>query len=90
MACSDLVYGENGELKGVVAGEFGLNKDGSKGEGYEPGMELHGKYVFLSEGARGSLSKKLIAKYELDAKCDGFSGRRASWLLCRTCKPTAN
>ena len=70
MACSDLVYGENGELKGVVAGEFGLNKDGSKGEGYEPGMELHGKYVFLSEGARGSLSKKLIAKYELDAKCD--------------------
>jgi len=70
MACSDLVYGENGELKGVVAGEFGLNKDGSKGEAYEPGMELHGEYVFLSEGARGSLSKKLIANYELDAKCD--------------------
>ena len=70
MACSELVYGENGELKGVVAGEFGISHDGTKGEGYEPGMELHGKYVFLSEGARGSLSKQAIAKYELDADVD--------------------
>ncbi|MGR3466894.1 MAG: electron transfer flavoprotein-ubiquinone oxidoreductase, partial [Shimia sp.] len=36
----------------------------------EPGMELHGKYVFLGEGARGSLSKQVIAKYALDADCD--------------------
>jgi len=67
MACSELVYNEDGAVKGVVAGEFGISKDGSKGEGYEPGMELHGKYVFLSEGARGSLSKVVIAKYNLDA-----------------------
>ena len=67
MSCSELVYNEDGSVKGVVAGEFGISKDGSKGEGYEPGMELHGKYVFLSEGARGSLSKIAIAKYDLDA-----------------------
>jgi electron-transferring-flavoprotein dehydrogenase len=66
MACSELVYGENGEVKGVVAGEFGLNADGTPGDAYEPGMELHGKYVFLSEGVRGSLSKEVIATYELD------------------------
>jgi len=67
MSCSELVYGDKGEVKGVVAGEFGISKDGSKGDGYEPGMELHGKYVLLSEGARGSLSKMVIAKYALDA-----------------------
>ena len=70
MACSEIVYGENGEVKGVVAGEFGKNADGSHGDGYEPGMELHGKYVFFSEGVRGSLSKQVIAKYSLDADCD--------------------
>ncbi|MEL7152108.1 MAG: electron transfer flavoprotein-ubiquinone oxidoreductase [Pseudomonadota bacterium] len=70
MSCSELVYGENGEVKGVVAGVFGLEEDGSYGENTEPGMELHGKYVFLSEGVRGSLSKEVIAKYDLDADCD--------------------
>ncbi|WP_299778130.1 electron transfer flavoprotein-ubiquinone oxidoreductase [uncultured Roseobacter sp.] len=65
MSCSELVFDENGGVKGVVAGEFGKNPDGSKGDGYEPGMELHGKYVFLSEGVRGSLSKQVIAKYNL-------------------------
>ena len=70
MACSELIYNEDGSLKGVVAGEFGKAKDGTPGPGYEPGMELHGKYVFLSEGARGSLSKQVIAKYDLDKDCD--------------------
>jgi electron-transferring-flavoprotein dehydrogenase len=65
MSCSEIVYGENGDVKGVVAGEFGKNADGTPGPGYEPGMELHGKYVFLSEGVRGSLSKEVIAKYDL-------------------------
>ena len=67
MACSELVWGENGEVKGVVAGEFGLQPDGTPGPSYEPGMELHGKYVFLAEGVRGSLSKQVIAKYDLSA-----------------------
>jgi electron-transferring-flavoprotein dehydrogenase len=70
MACSDLVFGNDGEVKGVVAGEFGKNSDGSIGEAYEPGMELHGKYVLLSEGARGSLAKQVIAKFNLDSECD--------------------
>jgi electron-transferring-flavoprotein dehydrogenase len=65
MACSEIVYGDDGEVKGVVAGEFGKNADGTPGPGYEPGMELHGKYVFLGEGVRGSLAKEVIAKYDL-------------------------
>ena len=65
MACSELVYNEDGSLKGVVAGEFGFEKDGSKGPNYEPGMELHGKYVFLAEGARGSLSKVAMSAFNL-------------------------
>ena len=70
MACSELVYGDNGEVKGVVAGEFGKNPDGTEGPNYEPGMVLYGKYVFLSEGVRGSLSKQVIAKYDLQAGSD--------------------
>ncbi len=70
MACSELVFGDNGEVKGVVAGEFGLNPDGTPSDAYEPGMELHGKYVLLSEGVRGSLSKQVIAKYDLAANSD--------------------
>ncbi|MEP2642375.1 electron transfer flavoprotein-ubiquinone oxidoreductase [Roseobacter sp.] len=65
MSCSELVFDENGGIKGVVAGEFGKNPDGTQGGSYEPGMELHGKYVFLSEGVRGSLSKQVIEKYNL-------------------------
>ncbi len=64
MAASELVY-DGDRVKGVVAGEFGKNADGTPGDGYEPGMELHGKYVFLSEGVRGSLSKEVMAKYDL-------------------------
>ncbi|MBI6629566.1 electron transfer flavoprotein-ubiquinone oxidoreductase [Pontibaca salina] len=67
MACSELVFDDTGGVKGVVAGEFGKNADGMPGPNYEPGMELHGKYVFLGEGVRGSLSKQVIAKYDLDA-----------------------
>ncbi len=70
MACSELVFGDSGEVKGVVAGEFGKTADGTPGPSYEPGMELHGKYVFLSEGVRGSLSKQVIAKYDLGAGHD--------------------
>jgi electron-transferring-flavoprotein dehydrogenase len=66
MSCSELVYGDNGEVQGVVAGVFGLEADGSYGPNTEPGMVLNGKYVFLSEGARGSLSKEVISKYALD------------------------
>ena len=69
MSCSQLVY-EGDRIVGVIAGEFGLGEDGQPGPNYEPGMELRGKYVFLAEGVRGSLSKEVIAKYDLSAgKC---------------------
>ena len=64
-AASELVYGEAGEVRGVVAGEFGRNPDGTPGPSYEPGLNLLGKYVFLSEGVRGSLAKQVMAKYDL-------------------------
>jgi electron-transferring-flavoprotein dehydrogenase len=66
MAASAPVWGEDGRLAGVVAGEFGLNRDRTPGPGYEPGVELRGKYVFLAEGVRGSLSKEVIARFALD------------------------
>jgi electron-transferring-flavoprotein dehydrogenase len=66
MAASELVF-DGDRVKGVVAGEFGKNPDGTIGDAYEPGMELHGKYVFLSEGVRGSLSKQVMAKYNLSS-----------------------
>jgi electron-transferring-flavoprotein dehydrogenase len=70
MSCSELIFGDKGEIKGVVAGVFGLEADGSVGPNTEIGMELHGKYVFLSEGVRGSLSKEVIAKYDLAKESD--------------------
>jgi electron-transferring-flavoprotein dehydrogenase len=65
MSCSALVWGDAGEVAGVIAGEFGREPDGTAGPNYEPGMELRGKYVFLSEGVRGSLAKQVINKFNL-------------------------
>ena len=68
MACSNLVFGETGEVTGVIAGEFGRDKEGKETDAYEPGMEVLGKYVLLGEGVRGSLTKILIEKYKLDSQ----------------------
>ena len=65
MAASEAVFDAAGALKGVVAGVFGIGKDGKPGPDYQPGIELHGKYVFIGEGVRGSLAKQLRAKYSL-------------------------
>jgi len=65
MAASELVFGEKGEVVGVVAGVFGIGKDGEKKPDYQPGLELRGKYVFIGEGVRGSLAKQLMAKFNL-------------------------
>jgi electron-transferring-flavoprotein dehydrogenase len=59
-------------VKGVVVGVVGIGKDGQHKDSYEPGMELHGKYVFIAEGVRGSLAKQLEAKFDLRA------GKRAA------------
>jgi electron-transferring-flavoprotein dehydrogenase len=65
MAASELVFGEAGEVVGVVAGVFGIGKNGEKKPDYQPGLELRGKYVFIGEGVRGSLAKQLYAKFNL-------------------------
>ena len=70
MAASHLLYREDGSVRGVVVGEMGIGADGEHKASYEPGMELCGKYVLFAEGARGSLSKQLIEKFELEANCD--------------------
>ncbi len=66
-AASDMVWNDDGSLKGVVVGVVGIAKSGEHKPDYQPGMELHGKYVFIAEGVRGSLAKQLIAKFDLSA-----------------------
>lgn len=64
-ACSEVLYRDDGSVKGVVAGVMGIGKDGNPKPDFQPGMELHGKYVFIAEGVRGSLAKQIIARYGL-------------------------
>ena len=66
MAASDMVFNEDGSLKGVVAGVFGIDRTGVKGPDYQPGLELHAKYTFIAEGARGYLSQQLQARFHLN------------------------
>jgi electron-transferring-flavoprotein dehydrogenase len=65
MAVSDLVWNPDGSVRGVVAGVFGIGRDGKPGPDYQPGLELHAKYTFIAEGVRGSLAKVLQAKFNL-------------------------
>jgi electron-transferring-flavoprotein dehydrogenase len=64
-AASEVLYREDGSVRGVVAGVMGIARDGSHKPDYQPGMELVGKYVLIAEGVRGSLAKEVIAKYGL-------------------------
>jgi electron-transferring-flavoprotein dehydrogenase len=70
MAASQYLTRDDGSVRGVVVGEMGIGRDGAKKDSYEPGMELIGKYVLFAEGVRGSLSKQLIADFNLDADSD--------------------
>jgi len=65
MAASEVVYHDNGAMKGVVAGVFGIGKDGARKADYQLGLELHAKYTLIAEGARGSLAKQLQAGFGL-------------------------
>ena len=69
-AASEVLYNEEGAVRGVVAGVMGIAADGTHKPDYEPGMELLGKYVLFAEGARGSLTKTLMTKYDLEADSD--------------------
>ena len=69
-AAAEVLYNEDGSVKGVATGNMGIGKDGEPMESFQIGMELHGKYTIFAEGARGHLGKQLIAKFALDAGCD--------------------
>ncbi len=69
-AAAELLYDDNGALRGVATGDMGIGKDGQPKDTYMRGMELLGKYTLIGEGVRGSLAKQLIAKYALDKDCD--------------------
>ncbi len=64
-AATSLTYDDKGAVTGVITGDMGVERDGTHGPNYAPGMALMGKYVLIGEGARGSLAKQLIAKYNL-------------------------
>ena len=69
-AAAEVLYDEKGTVRGIATGDMGIAKDGTHKDSYTRGMELLGKYTLFAEGARGSLSKQLIAKYGLDAKSE--------------------
>jgi len=64
-AAAELLYHDDGGVKGIITGDMGVAKDGTPKAGYAPGMELHAKYTLIAEGARGSLAKQLRARYAL-------------------------
>lgn len=64
-AAAEVLYGERGEVVGVATGDMGLAKDGKHKDSFTRGMELRAKYTLFAEGARGSLSKQLINRFEL-------------------------
>ncbi|MGO4279763.1 electron-transferring-flavoprotein dehydrogenase [Cupriavidus sp. OV038] len=67
---AEVLYNDDGSVKGVATGNLGINKEGEPTENFQLGMELHAKYTIFAEGARGHLGKQLIAKYQLDAGKD--------------------
>ncbi len=69
-AAAEVIYGENGEVRGVATGDMGIGKEGEPTDAFTRGMELLGKYTLFAEGARGSLSKMLIAKFDLARNCE--------------------
>ena len=64
-AAAEVLYNDDGSVKGVATGDMGIAKDGTHKDSYTPGMELHAKYTLIAEGARGSLSKMLMSKFDL-------------------------
>ena len=69
-AAAEVIYGEHGEVAGIATGDMGIGKDGTPKDNFARGMELRGKYVLFAEGARGSLTKQLVARFDLAAGRD--------------------
>ena len=69
-AAAEVLYDEQGAVKGIATGDMGIGKDGKPKDSFTRGMELLGKYTLFAEGARGSLTKQLIAKFALDSNSE--------------------
>ncbi|NIA71613.1 electron transfer flavoprotein-ubiquinone oxidoreductase [Pelagibius litoralis] len=69
-AASEVLYHDDGRVKGVATGDMGIGKDGAQKPSYQQGMELHGRYVFFGEGCRGSLTRQLEQKFGLREGAD--------------------
>jgi len=65
-AATEILYDDNGAVRGVATGDMGVNRDGSHSDHFQPGMELLAKYTIFAEGARGQLGRQLIEKFNLD------------------------
>ncbi len=65
-AVSEVLFNDDGSVKGVATGDFGIAEDGSQKDSYTPGIELHAKYTLFAEGAHGSLTKSLKKHFKLD------------------------
>lgn len=65
-AGAQVLFDENGAVKGVCTGDMGIAKDGSRTAHYQPGVALHAKYTVFAEGARGHLGKQLMAHFDLN------------------------
>ncbi len=69
-AAAEVLYNEDGSVRGVATGDMGIGKDGKPKDNHTPGLELRGKYTLIAEGVRGSLAKQLIQKFQLDKDSD--------------------
>jgi electron-transferring-flavoprotein dehydrogenase len=69
-AAAEVLYHDDGSVKGIATGDMGVSEAGEHKDSYMPGMELHAKYTVFSEGCRGNLGKALIEKFELDKDRD--------------------
>ena len=69
-AAAEVLFNEDGSVKGVATGDMGIARDGTKKPDYQPGMELHAKYTLFAEGARGHLTKELKRLFDLEANCE--------------------
>ncbi|WP_414718883.1 electron transfer flavoprotein-ubiquinone oxidoreductase [Undibacterium sp.] len=63
---AEILYNDNGSVKGVATGNMGVNRHGEPSDAFQLGMELHAKYTLFAEGSRGHLGKQLMAKYDLN------------------------
>ncbi|MFP6850417.1 MAG: electron transfer flavoprotein-ubiquinone oxidoreductase [Pseudomonas sp.] len=67
---SEILYRDDGSVKGVATGDMGVDRDGQPTSAYQPGMELHAKYTLFAEGCRGHLGKQLEERFELRRDVD--------------------